>query len=87
MANQKSKYVQFGALIKGKDGGFYIRLDDNLKLNINGKPFSGKYLSADKPDAKLDRMVKAGVMDEEEAERRRSNIPEYVRLELNAKLD
>ena len=87
----KSSYVKLGALIKDKDGGYYISVDDSLET-INGKPIApsknGKrYISVEKPDVKYDRMLEGGHIDEDTYNERVENIPEFVKFELNVKLE
>jgi len=42
------EFIQLGAILKGKDGGLYIKVDDKIQLNVNGKAFDGKYINLQK---------------------------------------
>lgn len=91
MSNNKSKgskkYVKFGALMKGEDGGYYIALDKELKLNVNGKNFDGKYIRVEEPKVKYQRMLEKGVITEEECESKIESISPKVRQELTIVLE
>lgn len=82
-----NKYVKLGALMKNKQGGFYIALDKEINLNVNGRKFTGKYISCDKPQAKFERMLAKGTITEEEYSEKVEKIPEYVRQELTVVFD
>lgn len=53
----KSKYLSVGALMKSKEGGFYIKLDKETKVVIDGTDFTGGYINVQKPTVKYDRMI------------------------------
>jgi len=83
----KNNYVHLGAIVAGKDGGYYIKLQDDLKLNINGQAFNKKYINVEVPTAKLDRFLEKGFIDETEYEARAEKIPSYIKFELTAVLE
>lgn len=83
----KKQFVKFGALIKGKEGGYYVALDKELSLNVNGKAFSGKYINVEDPKAKFQRMLDKGTITEEEYTEKVEKIPEYIRQELTIVLE
>jgi hypothetical protein len=83
----KKTFVKFGALIKGKEGGYYVTLDKELTLNVNGKPFTGKYINVDDPKLKFQRMLDKGLITEEEYQEKIEKIPEYIRQELTIVLE
>lgn len=89
----KKQYVQLGAMMQRKDPDangekqYYIKLDDKISLNINGKPFKGQYLNIEKPQAKQKRFLDMGLIDENTFEERLEKIPEFVKFELTAVFD
>jgi hypothetical protein len=81
MANKR--YIKLGAIMKGKEGGLYIKLDDNIDtLNVNGELVKGKFINLEKPEAKYKRMLEAGVMEEAEYEEKVNKIPDFVKYEV-----
>ena len=86
MSNYKKgegKFVQLGALIKKKDGsGFYIKVDKELSISINGRTFKGEYISCAKPQEKYDRMLAKDKITQEQYDEKVQNIPSYIRQEL-----
>lgn len=83
----KKQYVKFGALIRGKEGGYYITLDKELSLNVNGQAFGGKYINVEDPKAKFQRMLDKGSITEEQYTEKTEKIPEYIRQELTIVLE
>ena len=81
------EFIQLGAILKGKDGGLYIKVDDKIQLNVNGKAFDGKYINLQKPQLKYDRMLDKGVITESEYDEKLSRVPEFVKYELIAVFD
>jgi hypothetical protein len=81
------EFIQLGAVMKGKDGGVYIKVDDKIKLNVNGKIFEGKYISLQKPELKFERMLDKGSITESEFEEKVNRIPDFVKYELVAVFD
>jgi len=53
----KNKFINTGAFMKKKDGGYYIKLDKETKVVIDGTEFTGGYISVNKPADKYDRMI------------------------------
>lgn len=78
-----SKYNKMGAILEKKDGGVYLKLDENFDisgLTYNGVPV--KALQIEDPTAKFDRMVASGKMSEADADEKASKIPSYVLFEV-----
>jgi hypothetical protein len=84
MVKKESRFVPFGAFIKKKDGGYYIKLDKEVTLNINGKLYNNGYINVDKPEDKLKFFLDQGYIDEGQFEDRKSRIPDFVKFELTA---
>lgn len=81
--NINSKYNKMGAILEKKDGGVYLKLDENFDvagLTYNGKPV--RTLQIEDPTAKYDRMVASGKLTEAEADEKASKIPSYVLFEV-----
>ena len=81
--NVNSKYNKMGAILEKKDGGVYLKLDENFDvagLTYNGKPV--RTLQIEDPTAKFDRMVASGKLTEAEADEKASKIPSYVLFEV-----
>lgn len=81
--NVNSKYNKMGSILEKKDGGVYLKLDENFDvagLTYNGKPV--KTLQIEDPTAKYDRMVKSGKLTEAEADEKASKVPAYVLFEV-----
>lgn len=53
----KNKFISTGAFMKKKDGGYYIKLDKDTKVVIDGTEFTGGYINVNKPADKYDRMI------------------------------
>lgn len=51
------KFISTGAFMKKKDGGYYIKLDKETSVVIDGTEFTGGYINVNKPTEKYDRMV------------------------------
>lgn len=78
-----SKYNKMGAILEKKDGGVYLKLDENFDisgLSYNGVPV--KTLQIEDPTAKFDRMVASGKMSEADADEKASKVPSYVLFEV-----
>jgi hypothetical protein len=84
----KAQFVKLGSFNEKRDGeGYYIKLNDNVQLTINGQTFDGKYFNVEKPDKKYAVMLDRGIISEEEAEKKIESIPSFVRFELTAVLN
>ena len=88
---KKSNYVNLGAIMKSKDGGLYISLNEDVEIEIDGREVAesnGKrYINLAKPIEKYDRMLEGGHIDADTYNERIENIPEFVKYELSVKLD
>lgn len=79
----KKRFIKAGAILEKKDGGVYLKLDNNFDitgLSLNGAPVTA--LQFEDPTAKFDRMVEAGKMTEKEADEKAANVPSYVLFEV-----
>jgi hypothetical protein len=79
----KNKYIKIGAIKENKNGGFYLKLDESIKLEINGELVEGT-LSLDTPQQKLAFFLEKGIIDEAKYEERISKVPEFVKYEVTA---
>ena len=76
-------WINFGAIIKKKDGGFYIKLNDQVEvLNVNGNAVKNRYINVSSPVTKFERMLEKGVIDEAEFNSKVEAIPDFVKYEL-----
>jgi len=96
-----AKYINFGQILKSKDPdsqggiGYYIQLDKDVKLTVNGEPFSGKFISVKSMTTKFADMIGSGKFDEEkieELEQKKSRYVkggdlDWVKQELTIKID
>lgn len=81
---KNNNWVKLGAIMKRKDGGLYIKLDDSIKtLNINGALIDTKFINLEKPQAKYERMLEKGAITEDVYQERVGAIPEFVKYELS----
>lgn len=71
-----SKWLKVGAVLKGKKGGYYLRVDESIKLK------KGDNLTLRTPSEGLDGLVAAGHLDEEKAEERKAKIPKYIKYDV-----
>jgi hypothetical protein len=79
----KKRFIKAGAILEKKDGGVYLKFDENFDLTglaLNGSPVTG--LQIEDPTAKFDRMVTAGKLTEKEADEKAANVPSYVLFEV-----
>lgn len=84
---KKKEYVTIGAVMTGKDGNSYILVSKDVRLTINGKDFTGKYINLNSPADKYKFMAKSGKITSDEAADKISKIPEYVKKEVVAVLE
>lgn len=70
--SKKNEYVKIGSMLldqeKDEQGRakYYIKLNDNVEISINGKKFTGNAFKVERPTDKYDRMAKAGKIDPKE---------------------
>ncbi len=63
----KQKYVNVGILCRRKDGdGFYIKLDNEVQITIDGDTVTGGYLNANDPLDKYEKIIAKAERDLEE---------------------
>jgi len=84
---KRKEYVTLGSVMVGKDGSSYISVSKDVQITINGKTFSGKYISLQSPADKFKRMADKGTITQDEAAEKIAKIPEYVKKEVVAVLE
>lgn len=88
----RNGYGDIGSLCRGSDGeSLYIKLADGVKITIDGKEIANRYINAEGPTTKYDRMIASGAITEEEYNEKTARFAEdgdlsFIRLELNAKV-
>ena len=94
---KNNDYVKLGAMVdsgeKDENGKpiYYIKLDKEVKIKINGQDFNGKSFKVERPTDKFDRMVKKGVITPDEHKQKLDLYAEggkaaFVKFEIEAKL-
>ena len=92
---KKERFVALGSIMvkKEKDSkgrnSYYMKLDDAVKITINGRPYNNKYIQVSRPTDKYDRMFEKGTITEDTYEEKVSAFDKdgrlsYVSLELSA---
>lgn len=67
MSNQAPKFASFGQLLMKKDkSGFYLKLDEKVKVVIDGEEFGGDMVSVRSPIQQLQQKLANGKIDQEE---------------------
>jgi hypothetical protein len=84
MAKNKN-FVELGAVVESKDGGFYIKLKDDVEISINGRKYNNAYINAETPQSKLERLNKLGFISDSDLESRLEGVKPFVKLELTAR--
>jgi flagellar basal body rod protein FlgF len=89
--SNKEAYPKLGQILRSKDGGLYIQLNDRVTVTVNGVDVTGRTASLEKPSAKFERMLASGVMSEEEAQEKIDDYEDggrldFVRQEITIKL-
>lgn len=88
-----SKFVNFGILCMKKDkSGFYIKLDRELELTVNGDKVDTDFINVQAPTVKYERMLKADKITKEEYDEKVARFDKegdlnYIRQELTVVLD
>lgn len=82
----KRQFADVGALMKGKDGGLYIKLEKDITITVKGKKYNGEeinitvegggYINLEKPLEKFEKIFKG---DEAKIEERMEKIPDYLK--------
>lgn len=85
------KFADIGAMMKGKDGSYYIKLDKDVQITVKGKKFNGEnidlqisgggYINLEKPEDKFNKIFKG---DETKIQERLANIPDYIKFLVSA---
>lgn len=97
MSKKNSDFVKLGAMLMSDEldhngkPSYYIKLDKDVKLMINGRELATTSLKVERPTDKFDRMVKAGKMDPEEHQKKIEFYADggkasFVKFEIEAKL-
>ena len=91
-------FINLGALMTKKERDaegklqYYIKLDKELKLVVNGKEATSEYIQVKNPKAKYDAMLAKGKLTEEEADIAKARFDKegdlnYIRQELTIIID
>lgn len=78
---QKKSYVEFAQVRQGQDGGTYIKVLEEVTL----KP--GSVIYKDTPQAKVEKLLELGYIDEAKFEERIAKIPDYILQVLTVKVE
>jgi hypothetical protein len=84
---KRKEYITIGSVMVGKDGSSYISVSKDVQITINGKAFTGKYISLQSPADKFKRMADKGKISADEAADKIAKIPEYIKKEVVAVLE
>tara|TARA_R110000851_G_scaffold29641_1_gene81420 strand:+ start:359 stop:643 length:285 start_codon:yes stop_codon:yes gene_type:complete len=91
-------FINFGALMTKKDRDsegklqYYIKLDKEVKLVVNGKATTSEYIQVKAPTAKYDAMLAKDKITEEECDEKKARFAkggdlEFIRQELTVIID
>jgi len=91
-------FINFGALMTKKDRDaegklqYYIKLDKDVKLVVNGKDATSEYIQVQNPKVKYDRMFDKEKITEEEMDKAKARFDkggdlEFIRQELTVIID
>ena len=85
------KFADIGSMNKSKEGGYYIKLEDNVQIHITGTNYKGdpidvtvkggEYLNLEKPEDKYLKIYKG---NEAKAQEVVQKIPEFVKFFVSA---
>lgn len=88
----KSNYVNLGILCLSQDGdNFYIKVNPEVELTVNGQTFEGEYINLQSPEDKFEFLLENGHIDEDEYNKKieaygeggdLENIRQFVSLRL-----
>lgn len=83
--------VNLGILCESQEGGYYIKLSDNVDITVNGVPFEGEYINLQDPIDKYEYSLTQGWIDEDEFEEKAQLYGEggdysYIRQFVSLKL-
>lgn len=93
-----AKFINFGALMSKKERDaegklqYYIKLDKDIELTVNGEKLTNEYIQVQNPKAKFDKMLEKGKITEEERDEKQARFDkggdlEYIRQELVVIID
>jgi len=77
-------YKKIGSVLKGKEGGSYIKIDEDVNLK------KGTFINVSDPRTKPDTLLELGKISEEvyhKMKEKADKIPEFVLFELSIKSD
>jgi len=91
-------FINLGAIMTRKDRDdegklqYYIKLDKEVKLTVNGKAATSEYIQVKSPQAKYDAMLKKEKITEEEADIAKARFVgegdlSYIKQELTIIID
>lgn len=91
-------FINLGAIMTKKDRDaegklqYYIKLDKEVKLVVNGKEATSEYIQVNSPKVKYDKMLAKGKIEEEEADKSKARFDkggdlEFIKQELTIIID
>lgn len=97
MSKKNSDFVKVGSMLLSEEPdhngkpAYYIKLDKNVKILINGRELAKDTFKVERPTDKFDRMVKAGKMSPDEHAKNlelyaEGGARDFVKFEIEAKL-
>lgn len=76
-SGKKSKWLEVGTIFERKDGsGFFLSVKSDVDLT------EGQILNLQTPEEKINRLVAAGHLTEEEGQERLEKVPATVKFEV-----
>lgn len=99
------KYPEIGSMIAKRDKEtnepvtdkngkptYYVKIDKNVKLTVNGKPVTSGYLNINRPRDKFDRMLESGKITKQEhaqkiAEYEKGGKHDYINFVISAAIE
>ena len=91
-------FINLGAIMTKKDRDaegklqYYIKLDKEVKLVVNGKEATSEYINVASPKTKYDKMLAKGKLTEEEADKAKARFDSegdlsFIKQELTIIID
>lgn len=92
------KFVNLGAIASKREkdehgrNQYYLKIDKDVDVKINGVSFTGKYINVQRPTDKFEKMLKKGNITQEQYDEKVARFGEdgdlnYITLELSAVLE
>jgi hypothetical protein len=73
--------MRVGQILNSKAGAPYIKIDKDTVLKV------GDVLFLNKPADEIDNAVERGKLTQEQAEAKKAKVPDFVRYNINQKVD